>query len=57
MQINNLKIKYNKTYEKWQVIDPDKRVLEEFDTEKEAIYCARGIRDFVTKKLNDYGYK
>ncbi len=46
-QINNLKISYSKLYEKYQVITPDKRVLEEFEKEEDAIKWAKGIKDFV----------
>ncbi len=49
MQINNMKIKFNKSYNKWRVITPDYRVLEEFDKEKDAINCAKSILDFVKK--------
>jgi hypothetical protein len=45
-QVNNLIIKFNRTYEKYQVIAPGKRVLEEFDTMEQAIECAKGITDF-----------
>jgi len=47
MQINNLKIRYSKLYGKWQVVSPDKRVLEEFDYEVDARNCAKSIIDFV----------
>ena len=47
MQINNLKIKWNKLYLKWQVVAPDKRVLEEFDKQVDAENCAKTITDFV----------
>ena len=49
-QVNNMKIKYSKTYDKYQVITPDGRVLEEFDTEKEATDWASKQKDFVAKK-------
>lgn len=49
-QVNNMKIKYSKTYDKYQVITPDGRVLEEFDTEKEATDWASKQKDFVVKK-------
>lgn len=49
-QVNNMKIKYSKTYDKYQVITPDGRILEEFDTEKEAIDWASKQKDFVVKK-------
>lgn len=47
MQINNLKIKFNKMYEKWQVITPDKRALEEFALKDNAIEYAKNTKDFV----------
>ena len=48
MQINNLKIKYSKLYNKYQVITLDnKTVLEEFKTEEQAIKCAKNIKDFI----------
>lgn len=49
-QVNNMKIKYSKIYDKYQVITPDGRVLEEFDTEKEATDWASEQKDFVVKK-------
>lgn len=49
MQINNLKIKFNKMYEKWQVINPDKRALEEFALKDNAIEYAKSIKDFVKR--------
>lgn len=49
-QVNNMKIKYSKIYDKYQVITPDGRVLEEFDTEKEATDWASEQKDFVAKK-------
>lgn len=50
-QVNNLIIKYNKTYEKWQVIKPDKTtVLEEFNTLEQAEEWARTIKDFLVKE-------
>ena len=48
-QINNLKIKYSKLYEKYQVITSDKRVLEEFEKEEDAIKWAKEIKDFIRK--------
>lgn len=51
MQINNLKIEYSKLYNKYQVITLyNKTVLEEFETEKQAINYAKQIEDFVSKK-------
>ena len=49
-QVNNMKIKYSKLYNKYQVITPDGRVLEEFDTEEEAINWAKEQKDFLVKK-------
>ena len=50
MQINNLKIKYSKLYNKYQVITLDnKTVFEEFDTEEQAIEFAKEIKDFINK--------
>lgn len=55
MQVNNLKIKYSKLYNKYQVITLDnKTVLEEFETEKQAINCAKQIEDFTSKKTKEY---
>lgn len=51
-QVNNMKIKFNKTYNKYQVVTPDGRVLEEFDTKKEATDWASKQKDFVVKKEN-----
>lgn len=51
MQINNLKIKYSKLYNKYQVITLDnKTVLEEFETEEQAIKCAKNIKNFIKNK-------
>ncbi len=47
MQINNLKIKFNRVYQKWDVVSPYGRILEEFNTKPDAEKCARGITDFV----------
>lgn len=49
-QVNNMKIKYDKMYDKYDVITPDGRVWEEFDTEEEAIDWASKQKDFVVKK-------
>jgi hypothetical protein len=49
-QINNLRIRHNGLYAKYQVITPDKRVLEEFDRWEDAVKCAESIKDFVVKK-------
>lgn len=55
MQVNNLKIKYSKLYNKYQVITLDnKTVLEEFETEEQAINCAKQIEDFTSKKIKEY---
>ena len=48
-QVNNLKISYSKLYKKWQVITPDKRVLEEFEKEEDAIKWAKETKDFVRR--------
>ena len=51
MQINNLKIKYSKLYNKYQVITLDNKTgLEEFKTEEQAIKCAKNIKDFIKNK-------
>lgn len=51
MQINNLKIKYSKLYNKYQVITLDnKTVLEEFKTEEQAIKCAKNIEETVLEE-------
>lgn len=56
-QVNNLIIKFSRKYEKYQIVTPDKRVLEEFDTMEQAIECAKGITDFKkiqkAKKITD----
>ncbi len=53
-QINNLKIKYKDWYSKWQVIAPDKRVLEEFAKLADAQEYARRTPYFTAwyNKLN-----
>lgn len=51
MQVNNLKIKYSKLYNKYQVITLDnKTILEEFETEEQAIEFAKETKDFINKK-------
>lgn len=53
-QINNLKIKFSETYNKYQVETPDKRILEEFNTLEKAEEFARNTKDFRKKqKIND----
>ena len=56
-QVNNLIIKFSRKYEKYQIVTPDKRILEEFDTIEKAIECAKGITDFKkiqkTEKIAD----
>ena len=55
MQINNLKIKYSKLYNKYQVITlNNKTILEEFETEEQAINYAKQIEDFTSKKTKEY---
>lgn len=55
MQVNNLKIKYSKLYNKYQVITLDnKTVLEEFETEEQAINYAKQTQDFISKKTKEY---
>ena len=49
-QINNLRIRFSKLYEKWNVISPDGRVLEDFDTLTKAETFAKETKDFVQKK-------
>ena len=50
MQINNLKIKYSKLYKKWQIRTPDRRVIEEFTWEDNAIKYAELTKDFIRIK-------
>lgn len=45
-QINNLTISFSRKYNKFQVITPDKRVLEEFEYLQDAETFAKGITDF-----------
>lgn len=55
-QINNLNIKFSRTYNKYLVETPDKRILEEFDTMENAIEWAKKIKDFTKKRektIND----
>lgn len=49
-QINNLKIKYNRIYDKYQIISPDKKVLEEFKLLINAIIYAKNTKDFIKRK-------
>lgn len=46
-QINNMKIKYNKIYEKYQVFSPVNVVLEEFETIEKAVNWAKKQKDFI----------
>lgn len=48
-QVNNLKIKYNRANEKWEVWTPDGRCWEEFDSESEAVAWAQGVHDFLSE--------
>ena len=50
MQINNLKYKYNKNTNRWQVIAPNKKVLEDFVEIGSAILYMEGTFDFCTRK-------
>lgn len=49
-QKNNLKLRQDKMRDKWQVITPDKRILEEFTFEKDAILFMQDCKDFLHKK-------
>lgn len=46
-QINNLKIYFNKNYEKWQVATLGGKVLEEFAHRRDAVNFAQATTDFV----------
>lgn len=46
-QINNLKIRYSKLYKKYQVVTPDKRVLEEFKELPKAVKFCEETEDFI----------
>lgn len=50
MKINNLKIKWSRLSEKWQVISPYGKVLEEFDKQEDAREWARKTGDFTVRK-------
>ena len=57
-RINNLIIKFSKKYNKFQVIAPNKKVLEEFEELLQAEKFAKNIKDFRKKaskidKIND----
>ena len=49
-QVNNMKIKFNKLYEKWTVFSPNNRGLEEFETIEDAIVWVKQTKDFIKKK-------
>ncbi len=49
MQINNLKIKYSKIYQKWQIITPSKIILDEFECLLNAVDSAKNIKDFISR--------
>ena len=57
-QVNNLKVRFKKSTNKWIVIAPDRRILEEFMFEKDAILFAQDTHDFLTKvgKKRKYGF-
>jgi len=44
-QVNNLQLRFNKSTKKWLVVAPDKRILEEFKFEKDAILFAQDTHD------------
>ena len=54
MQINNLKISYSRKYEKWRVSIKSGVlygvILDEFETEEEAIEFSRKTKDFTKRK-------
>ena len=50
VQINNLKVAYNKLYGVWVVKSPDGRSLEQFKRKRSAIKWAKGLRDFVIRR-------
>ena len=50
VQINNLKIKWSKIYNKYQVITLDGRVLEEFNALPHAMVFCRETLDFIKRK-------
>ena len=50
IQVNNLKIKFNKLYNKWQVITPTKINLDEFDYRINAIEYAKRTTDFIKNR-------
>lgn len=56
-QVNNLKLRHDKIRDKWQVITPGKRILEEFRFEKDAILFMQDCYDFLTEagKKRKYG--
>lgn len=54
MQINNLKIKYNKLYNKYQVITPSKIVLEEFSKIGQAKQFCTETKDFLKFRKENF---
>ena len=50
MQVNNLKIRFDKDIGKYEVITPNQRILEEFDKLDDAIQWCKETRDFVVTK-------
>ena len=48
-QINNLRIKWNRSRQQWQVLAPDDRVLEEFTHNIDAWKWAEKTKDFTRK--------
>ena len=47
-KVNNLTVKHDKLHNKWVVVTPDKRILEEFAFENDAILFAQDTHDFLT---------
>ena len=50
MQVNNIKIKYNREYHKWECISPNGSCLEMFLYREDAINWAKETEDFVVRR-------
>ena len=47
-QVNNLKLKFDGRRQVYYVVSPDKRVLEEFKSDRDAVLFMQDCHDFLT---------
>jgi hypothetical protein len=48
-QINNLTIRHKDLFAKYEVLSPDKRILEEFLRWEDAVKFCKNTKDFIIK--------